>query len=144
MASLYCVSAVRTAPLRRRASGVIQPPVAWPASVGCSNVRRAPPSAHSKCFTTVNQGLLSMPMTFHVSSLGCVFMAASHARHATFSALSRSAVGTVMVHMHQPQYLPAAVGVFGGCVTLPSSTRCHDWPPSSVTSTRMILRPPPL
>ena len=38
MASLYCVSAVRTAPLRRRASGVIQPPVAWPASVGCSNV----------------------------------------------------------------------------------------------------------
>merc|ERR1719486_1590211 len=108
MASLYCVSAVRTAPLRRRASGVIQPPVAWPASVGCSNARRAPHSAHSKCFTTVNQGLLSMPMTFHVSSLVCVFMALSHARHATFSALSRSAVGTVMVQWHQAQYLAVA------------------------------------
>ena len=53
------------------------------------------------------------------------------ARHATFVALSKSAVGTVMVHRHQPQYLPAAVGVSGGCVTLPSSTKCQDLPPSN-------------
>ena len=45
-----------------------------------------------------------------------------------------------MVHMHQPQYLPAGVGVSGGCVTLPSSTRCQDLPPSSVTSTSTTAR----
>jgi len=132
-----------------RAWSVIQPPGCWPGIVGCSARRTTAPlvcaaiAAVSLCMSTVNHGLLSMPMTFHVRFEGCVFIAESHARTRTVCADATSMRGSAMRHVHQPQYLPAGVGVLAGCETSSSAQRCHEAPLSSVTSTRITLRPPP-
>jgi len=99
-----------------------------------------------------------MPITFHVSSDGCPFCDASHARtssarSATVAPEAPPATGTMRTGMAassdtrtssdqraQHQCLPARVGLSPRAI---SACR-HEDPPSREISQRVIFRPPPV
>mmetsp|Transcript_12609 Transcript_12609/g.33756 ORF Transcript_12609/g.33756 Transcript_12609/m.33756 type:complete len:321 (-) Transcript_12609:246-1208(-) len=118
----------------------IQPPCCLPGRVGCSKVREeTTPRVYVRWIFTRKMGLLSMPITFHVRWLGCVFMCESQARQHTSLAERRRVTDTLKDQRQWHQYLPYSVGV-SGCSTTPPS---HVTPPSREISARITFLPPP-
>merc|ERR1719198_549326 len=120
-----------------------QPPkLPGPARVGCWNCSAgAPAASKTRCTLQRKYELFIMPITFHVIFSGWRFMAASQPRHSSSAPSSaHTSIRSISCSQkHQHQYLPYCVG-FSWCLSVVS---VHVLPPSSETSTRMTLRPPP-
>mmetsp|Transcript_16157 Transcript_16157/g.51568 ORF Transcript_16157/g.51568 Transcript_16157/m.51568 type:complete len:298 (+) Transcript_16157:1090-1983(+) len=126
-----------------------QPPkLPGPASVGCWNLREGLPAASRTRWMWMRKWeLFIMPITFHTMLSGCRFIAASHARQrsSAFSEpgepiVKRSETSTSCSQKTQHQWRPYSVGFSVRLMVV----SVHVWPPSSDSSTRMILRPPPV
>mmetsp|Transcript_5054 Transcript_5054/g.18878 ORF Transcript_5054/g.18878 Transcript_5054/m.18878 type:complete len:318 (+) Transcript_5054:2242-3195(+) len=119
----------------------IHPPGFDAGSVGCSQVsQRSPELPIGELFVfTRNHGLFPMPIRFQVKSRGCVLLPSSQARHMSSSHCARASQSMVYCQCAHDHCLPYMES--GGCLCVASRQLC---PPSTETSTRVMLRPPPV
>mmetsp|Transcript_21658 Transcript_21658/g.73629 ORF Transcript_21658/g.73629 Transcript_21658/m.73629 type:complete len:227 (-) Transcript_21658:1115-1795(-) len=118
----------------------IHPPSDGPATVGCSKASSVAPHILRLWTRTRKRQLLPMPITFHVKLSGCVLLPSSHALQPISPAFLSSLYVSSMFQKIQHQYLCPG-RIFSKRSML---HRRHVRPLSSVTSTRVTLRPPPL
>mmetsp|Transcript_2901 Transcript_2901/g.9146 ORF Transcript_2901/g.9146 Transcript_2901/m.9146 type:complete len:358 (-) Transcript_2901:837-1910(-) len=127
-----------------------QPPkLPGPASVGCWKRSAGMPASSSvRCTCTRKYELFIMPITFQTMLSGCRFIAASQARQQSIARSGStplpieksSDISTSCSQKTQHQKRPYSVGFSVRLIVV----RVHVLPPSRESSTRIILRPPPL